>query len=151
MNTLKGPIRREGAVIGVLVGLAEADCQALRSAGKPVPAPQSARALIDIGADASCASGSLLAPVWSAQVMPLRFVFANLGPAGNFGVAAEYATTLTIVHPSSNRRADLVLRNQPVIEQALDHLEYQVIIGRDILARCLLVYDGRGHEFTLAY
>ena len=77
--------------------------------------------------------------------MPLRFVFANVGPAGNFGVAAEYAITLTIVHPSSNRRADLVLRNQPVIEQAL-------VIGRDILSsRCLLVYDGRGQEFTLAY
>src|SRR5437588_8324596 len=90
MYTLKGPIRAEGAVVDVLVGLAEADCQALRSAGRPVPAVQSARALIDIGADVSCAGGSLLAPVWSAQVMPLRFVFANVGPAGNFGVAAGY-------------------------------------------------------------
>ena len=131
--------------------MAEADCQALRSAGKPVPAPQSARALIDIGADVTCADGRLLAPVWSAQVMPLRFVFAQLGPAGNFGLAAEYAVTLTIIHPSSNRRADLVLRSQPVVEQALERLEYQVIIGRDVLSPCLLVYDGRGQEFTLAY
>jgi hypothetical protein len=58
MYTLKGPILPEGALVDVLVGLAEADCQALRSAGRPVPVSQRARALIDIGADMSCATGS---------------------------------------------------------------------------------------------
>jgi hypothetical protein len=58
---------------------------------------------------------------------------------------------LTLVHPSGYARANLVSRNLPVLEQPLNQLGYQALIGRDILDRCLLVYDGPGRAFTPGY
>ncbi|MBY0527846.1 MAG: hypothetical protein K2R98_30900 [Gemmataceae bacterium] len=59
--------------------------------------------------------------------------------------------SLTITHPSGDSQAQLVFRNLPVIQQPLGQLGYQALIGRDVLERCLLVYDGPAKRYTLAY
>jgi hypothetical protein len=66
-------------------------------------------------------------------------------------VVSEYPVSLTLVHPSRSAKANLVLRNHPVLEQPLGPLGYQALLGRDVLAKCLLVYDGPSATFTLAY
>jgi hypothetical protein len=58
---------------------------------------------------------------------------------------------LAIVHPSGNARDNLVIRDLSVFEVSLTPLGYQVIIGRDVLAKCRFLYDGPGDEFELAY
>jgi hypothetical protein len=55
------------------------------------------------------------------------------------------------LHPSGNPRSNLVLHSHPVIEQPLGQLGYGLLIGRDVLKRCPLVYDGPSGRLTLAY
>jgi hypothetical protein len=151
MHTLNVPIGPDGPLIDVLVGLSAADLQTLRNAGRPVPTPLALHALIDTGAEVSCADPQALAPLVHVGVIPKQFVLANVPAAGGITWAAEYTVSLTIVHPSGNARAHLVLRTQPVVEQSLGQLGYQALIGRDVLARCLHIYNGPAQLFTLAY
>jgi hypothetical protein len=58
---------------------------------------------------------------------------------------------MTLVHPSANQRANLVLRSLPVLEQPLNQLGYEALLGRDVLEHCLLVYDGPSRLLTIAY
>jgi len=151
MYTQQGTIEPEGAIVDVLLGLGAQYVQQLRNTGQPVPAPVSARALLDLGADAYCVDPLLLAPLVSLGLQQAGYVFTNLPAAGGVKPASEYFASLTIVHPSGVSRANLVLHNHLVVEQALGPLNYQVLIGRDVLDSCLLVYDGLGKRFTLAY
>ena len=151
MRTLNGSLQPEGARVDVQLGLAAANVLALRNAGRPIPAAIPARALIDTGAEVTCADPQVLAPLTSAGLRPTRFVFANLPATGGLGLCAEYPVGLTILHPSNNPRDHLVLRTYVVVEQGLGALGYQVLIGRDVLAACFLVYDGPSRRFTLAY
>ena len=57
----------------------------------------------------------------------------------------------TVVHPSGDFRANLVLRDQAVLELPLGALGYQALLNRDVLDRCLRVRDGPGLRFTLGY
>lgn len=151
MQTLIVPIEPEGVLVNVLVNLSAADLRTLRNAGRPVPTPLSLGALIDTGAEVSCMDAQALAPLVLAGLIPKRYVMANLPAAGGILPAAEYMVSLTIVHPSGNPRANLNLRNQPMLEQSLNQLGYQVLIGRDVLDRCLHVYNGPAKLFTLVY
>jgi hypothetical protein len=138
-------------LVEAVIGLAASNVQVLRQAGQAVPAPVTVRALIDTAADVSCVDPQVLAPLVAAGLMPGRYVFANMPAMSGLNLAGEYTLSLTILHPSGNARAHLVLRNHPVVEQTLGPLGYQALVGRDILDRCLHVYDGPGKRFTLAY
>jgi hypothetical protein len=151
MNSFTGLILPEGALIEVSIGLIRADAQAQRTAGKPVPNPASFQALLDPGAEVICVDPSALARLIPTGIQPLRFVFTNMPAASGHGLGAEYSVSLTVLHPSGNARAHLTLPNQPVIEQPLAALGYQVLLGRDLLQRCLLFLDGPGKQFTIAY
>ena len=150
MQTLDVGLGPDGPIIALTLGLSWADIQALRMAGRPVPAPVAVQALIDTGAEASCVDPSVLAPLITG-VPPGRFVFANVPAASGVTPAGEYTVSLTVVHPSGNRRANLVLANQPVVEVPLGALGCDFLVGRDVLARCLLVYNGPAGRLTLVY
>lgn len=151
MHTLNVPIEPEGPVVNVLVGLNAADVRILRMAGRPVPQPLSLRALIDTGAEVSCVDAQAIAPLVLLGVTPVRYVIANLPVAGGLLPAAEYTVSLSIVHPSGKSRANLVLPSQSIVELSLGQLGYQVLIGRDVLDRCLHIYNGPAQHLTLVY
>jgi hypothetical protein len=151
VQTLTGSVSPDGALVDVLIGLAAPDVLLLRRSGRPIPQPVAARALLDSGADASCVEPALLAPLLAAGLALNRLVIANMPATGGMNLAGEYNTSLTVVHPSGNARANLVVRNHPLVEQPLGVLGYQVLLGRDFLDRCALFLDGPSRAFTLAY
>jgi len=152
MHTFAVPITADGALVDVRVELAGANVNSLRQAGQPVPPAIAARALVDSGSEVTCIDPAILAPlIIAAGLRPARFVLANVPMAGGVNLAAEYFVALSIVHPAGTPRADLILRNHPVVEQQLGGLGLDVLIGRDLLDRCLTIYDGPGKAFTLAY
>jgi hypothetical protein len=139
-------------LIDVLVGLAAPTIQTLRQAGRPIPPPGAARALLDTGANATCVDPGLLTPLVQASgLMPRRFVLANVPALGGSQWAGEYLLSLIMVHPSGNPRDNGVWRNHPTVEQPLNQLGYQVLLGRDILDACLFLYNGPGRSFVLGY
>ena len=100
MHTLSGLIDSEGAILDILVGLSARDVLVLRPSGKPVPAPQAVRAMIDPGAEVTCLDPSALAAPVAGGIPPTRFLFANLPATGGLNLAAEYAVSLTFTLPA---------------------------------------------------
>jgi hypothetical protein len=151
MNSVSFSLNPAGALVEVHFGLPAAKVNALRRAGRPIPPPVVAQALIDTGADVSCVDKGILAPLIALGLKPNRFVFANLPAAGGTNLTGEYALGILVPHPSGRPKSALQLRSQPVVEQPLATLGYEALIGRDILARCMLIYDGPSGTFTLGY
>jgi hypothetical protein len=150
MNTSTITIQPDGALIEVGIGLSSQDAQAQRQAGKPLPPASLVLALIDTGAEVSAVDSAVLTPFYSLGIQPSRFVFVSAGGTGT-SLFPEYPVTLTIGTSPDGKRAGLTLRSQAMLAQDLASLGYQAIIGRDILSRCLLIYDGPSQSVTLAY
>jgi hypothetical protein len=151
MHTLNAPIGADGILLDILVGHANANVLLLRRSGRPIPAAVALRALVDTGAEISCVDQQALAPLVAQGLQLGRIVLANLPAAGGLSPTREFVVSLTLLHPSNDPRANLVLRNQPVMEQSLGSLGYQALIGRDVLDRCLHWHNGPDKLFTLVY
>lgn len=151
MQSLHASFSSDGPIVDVLVGLGRPALQALRNAGRPIPPPVLVRALVDIGADATCIDPQPIASLVAAGLQHVRFVFTNLPALGPSAFAIEYAVSLTVVHPSGDARKNFALHNHPIIEQRLGAIGYQALLGRDALERCILVYDGPAHTIILGY
>ena len=148
MPVIKSALESEGALVDVLLGWSTHRARQLRAALKPVPPPVDARAILDTGAEITCVDPSLV------QSLGLPFggtTFVNLPAHGGMNVASLYDAGPAIVHPSGNARDNLNIRDLSVFEVSLAPLGYQVIVGRDVLAKCRFFYDGPGDEFELAY
>ena len=63
----------------------------------------------------------------------------------------HFVVGLRILHPSGNYRLNLALHETGIVEHKLGSPGYQVLIGRDILARCQFLYDGPASTFSLTY
>ena len=148
MPTLTAALTPEGAMVDVHVGLSASTVQGLRTALQPVPPPVSARALLDTGAEITCLDSSV---IQTLGLPPGGWAFVNLPAQGGVGIAPLYEAGLTVLHPSGNARDNLVVGNLNVYEVPLAGLGYQALIGRDVLARCRFLYNGRGNRFRLAY
>lgn len=61
--------------------------------------------------------------------------------------AAQYDVSLFLFHQKATMRLGTVA----VIESELEVQGFQVLVGRDVLENCLLVYDGQTGIFTLAF
>jgi hypothetical protein len=152
MQTLRLALTlREGSLVNVLVGFAAANIQKLRQASQPVPQPLSFRALIDTGAEVTTLDSTVITPLAALGLQPSKIVLSNMPAGGGLSPVYEYTVGLSLMHPSGNPRHNLSIRTLPVCERTLGPLGYRVLIGRDVLSRCLLVYDGPSQSVTLAY
>jgi hypothetical protein len=148
MPLLRGSLQPEGALVDVLLGWSAAGAQQQRVALRPVPPPLQARALLDTGAEITCVDGGLI------QQLGLPFggtVAANLPAHGGLTFAALHHASVTVLHPSGHSRDHLVVLNVTVLEISVSLLGYQVLLGRDVLARCGFLYHGPRNTFRLAY
>lgn len=151
MQTIVLPIGPAGPLVRVEIALSAKVVQSLRKGGQPVPPAVTAEALIDSGSDVTCVDPTILAPLQKQGLTATKFIPINAPALGGFRPTGEYSVSLTILHPSGNPKANLVLRNQVVVDQEIGALGYQCLIGRDVLDRCIFVYDGPSRHLTLGY
>src|SRR5438876_10650978 len=150
MPYLTRQITKAGPLVEVEVGVAGPHAQALRNALQPVPAALSLRALLDTGADRTIVDYLRLQALGVSHLPAFAIVTNPFGPGTIF--ALQFNVSLTIRHPSANRRLNWVLNALPVIERQFSpSLGYEVIIGQDVLSRSFFVHDGQGGVFTLDY
>jgi hypothetical protein len=107
-----------------------------------------ARALIDTGAEVTCADAALITRL---ALHFGGFVAANLPAHGGTTFAGIYNAALTILHPSGKVQDHLSLIDHSVLELNLSPLSYEILIGRDVLNRCRFTYDGPNGQFRLVY
>jgi predicted aspartyl protease len=105
----------------------------------------SLRALVDTGA-----SGTVIDPtaIQTLGLSPTGMVSIHTPSTGGTSVnCAQYDVMLAIYHPNHS----LVMGTIPVIASHLASQGIHALIGRDVLSRCLLIYDGAISQFTLAF
>jgi hypothetical protein len=135
----------QGPLITVLIGVSGPREDALKKAGMPVPAPIPANLLVDTGASHTCLDPSIIDPL-------------GLTPSGAVGVHTpstqgspvmmeQFDVKLIVPHQTLSRVFPAVAVSKCGLKgQGIDGL-----LGRDILAHCLLVYNGEVGFYTLAF
>ena len=145
MPYLNAQLTPQGPVVELLIGVSQPREAALRQQSQPVPEPARLRALLDTGA-----SGTVVDP----EI--IRHLALTPTSAGQVATPATptvpqpvdlYDVRITLLHPELAFSFHAV----PVIAAPLKHLGVHALIGRDLLANCLLVYDGRNGTYSLAF
>lgn len=139
-----------GPRLQVIVTPSEPRRRALEEAGEEIPDPAWVQALVDTGASCTCVDPAILKRL-------------NLNPTGSVPVHTpstagkaeefdQYDVGLAIPG-SDTKHAPLHL--DPISVVASEKLSQQgghaVLIGRDILSDCIVVYNGPAGFFTLAF
>jgi hypothetical protein len=126
-----------------------------RRAHQPIPQPISVLALLDTGAERTCVDPTVVTrlglPFSGTGLMGAPGV--GVGPAvlGGSILGASYEAGLVILHPVTKPPSNLVVHELVVDELPLANFGIEAVIGRDVLALCILVYDGPAGSVTLAY
>jgi hypothetical protein len=148
MPTLAQDLTFYGALVEISVGWSVKDATKQQPLGLSVPLPRQATALLDTGAEVTCIDKELS----NALALPLEgFTAANLPAMGGLSISTMLSASMTLIHPTGQRRNNLAIRSIGVLELSLGNLPFQALIGRDILARCRFTFDGPGYKFRLVY
>lgn len=137
-----------GPLLTAVIGVSEPRGGALVAASQPVPSPMPIRGLVDTGASNTCIDPSVLSAL-------------GLSPSGQ----TLCHSPTTGATPQTKHLYDVSLQinagmNEPFLHfttlpvMSSDLLQAQgihVLIGRDVLAMCLLIYNGTVGQFTLGY
>jgi hypothetical protein len=128
-----------------LVDVSLPRAEALRRMGMPVPSAVPVRGLIDTGASGTCVDPTCLATLGLSPTgqMPIH----TPSTSGTPHLCDVYDVSLVLLHPN----LQLGIRALPVIASNLSVQGIQALVGRDVLARCLFVYDGVAGIFSLAF
>lgn len=148
MPSLTIPILADGALVTIIVSLSAPRQAALVDSGEQVPEPvMGHRGLIDTGASATVLDSKLLQ---NLGLMPTGSVLVHTPSTGSIPITMnEYDVALGIVMAK-----DKLLASEwtmPIIESDLSVQGIDALIGRDVLARGLMVYNGADGTATLAF
>ncbi len=145
----------DGLRVQVQITLGRPELLRRRQARLPIPQPLSVIALLDTGAERTCIDPSVVTRLALPPSQP-GFVLAPGTPGGlpvfggsTFGFSSEAG--LAILHPVTKPPSNLVVHELEVDELPLAAFGIEAVIGRDVLAACVLVYNGPAGSATLAY
>ena len=116
----------------------------------PIPSspPANGHALIDTGADVTCIDAGVIRKLGLSH---RGMTIANVPAVAGISYAMQYEISLTILHPSKNAQHNLVIGDLIVMELTASLFGFEVLMGRDVLASCEFLYNGRGNHFRLSY
>ena len=137
-----------GAVVATRFSLIRADAAALRRAGNPVPPPADILALTDTGAEVTCITPGVARRLGA---VPTVIALANVPAAGGFGPTVRYELDFALPHPSDPAVPPLDIPILEVLQVDLTGFGCEAVLGRDVLASCVLIYDGTAGAYTLSY
>ena len=139
LNSKSPNLQIEGPVIQVVIFPSLAHCLNLQENNRELPSFK-ARALIDTGASSSCITQAI---VNTLNISPHDFIDV-LTPAGRveqeiYDIGIGLPISNNIIIPVTSPCANLSGQN------------IDVLLGRDILNRCTLFYNGADNSFVLHY
>lgn len=146
MPHLTFPITDEGLALEVLIGLDSADSHARVAAGQSIPVPLQLKALIDSGCDLTAVNASALSALGLVKGTPVTTHTA----AGAVAVE-QFQVSLSIYGPDGTAGPSFNAPDWKVTSLAHPIPGIDVLLGIDLLRQCLLIVDGPGKKFTLAF
>jgi len=139
---------KSGPVVNAVIQVSEGRRNALEAAGKPVPAFQGVRALIDTGASFTSIEPKVLADLGLTPTGTIDFVTPSSGQ--NVVTTDTYDVDLNIY--KTEKEPPLSMPNLRVAACELFLRQgIHALIGRDVLSRCIFIYNGEDGIFSLAF
>jgi len=139
----------QGPILLAYIGVSEARAAALVLAGQPIPAPQQIRALVDTGASGTCVDPSVLQAL---ALTPTGNAVVNTPTTGQQPQQADAYDVSLFVPGSLATDTPLTIPTLQIISaELLAQQGFHALIGRDVLAGCILVYNGPMSQFILAF
>jgi len=134
-------VQQLGPRIQVVLSLPTFVEQGLLAAGKTVPAPLSAEALIDTGASVTCIDDALAKQLQLPVIDRMTMTSASHAahPVDVYPIRVEF--TGLGFERTLNRVMGATLQAQGI----------QMLIGRDLLSESVFIYNGREGEFTIGF
>jgi hypothetical protein len=135
-------------IIDLVVTVSAARRVALEAARIPIPAPLAVRGLVDTGASHTCVDFSIFQAL---QLQPTGSVPMHTPSTAGVPMAAD-TYDVAIIIPSSPTSLPFLRANMQVsAADLLPSQGFHVLVGRDILADCMVTYNGAMQLLTLAY
>ena len=130
------------------VGVSAPRQAALKAAGHPIPPRVRVEALVDTGASCTCVDPSILAQLGLSPTGTVPILTPSTGGTSHAADQYDISLTITARDPSDSLVRDTI----PVVAaELLSAQGFAVLLGRDILQTCLLVYDGIAGTFSFSY
>lgn len=135
-----------GPVVDVIVGVSIPRLGALQAAGLPIPQQKMGKFLIDTGASCTCIDIDLMnslgiEPTGSTSIQ-------TPSTNGTHHTCSLYDVMIFIPCPNAN---GFLVEAIPIVETHLSSQGIDGLIGRDILDKCTLIYNGTANMFSLNY
>ncbi len=138
----------KGALLNVQLDIGTFYREALISLGTPAPQPFVAQGLVDTGASSTCINPEVIRALGISPKGTTSIVTPSTG--NDSMTVNEYDVNLSIY--STLSEPPCRIQNLSVMESTLFARQgFHVLIGRDVLARCLLIYDGRMGNYTFGF
>jgi predicted aspartyl protease len=136
-----------GPLLDAFISVSDARRTALIAANQAIPSSVQIRALVDTGASSTCLDPSVVTSLGLTATGTVPMVTPSTGTTPH--IAETFDIGLVIPHPTD---APLVIPTMEVsCVQLLASQGFHALIGRDILERCVLNYNGTRAWYTLAY
>ena len=145
MPSINVSLTPNGPLVQALIGISTPRRLALEKAGLPIPSFVQGTFLLDTGASGTCVDPALVAPL-------------SLHPSGQVAIQTP-STNGTPVHCNQYDVAiyipldstGFMIGAVPILETGLASQGIDGLIGRDIINRCTLIYNGSAGFLSLAY
>lgn len=140
-----GPI---GPLIDLFVGVSSPRFIALQKEGQTPPTPILAKALVDTGASHTAVDVAIIEALGISSKRIASLITPSTGAVPHkchtFDVSIYIPMGAASAVPWSKVAHE-------VTRAELKHQGFEVLIGRDILAEVIFIYDGRNSVFTLCF
>jgi len=146
MPSINVTIGSLGPLVQVVLGLSIPKQGAYTAAGIAIPAPVQGTFLIDTGASGTCADASLIAKLGLTPTGSINIHTPSTN--GKMHACNQYDAMIFI---PGNTTSGFLIEALPILETNLMSQGIEGLIGRDILDRCTLVYNGSMKVCTVAY
>jgi hypothetical protein len=144
-NLTLGKARENGPLVEFAVAVSEARAGAIKEAGLPPVLPEVIHGLLDTGAFIT------IIDEWVVSRL-------GLAPTGAIEMKTPATGEELRTHPTFDIRLEFVVPERLLISDnlrvagaLLPQRGLGVLIGRDVLSRCVLIYKGPMNQFTISY
>jgi hypothetical protein len=140
------PATADGLVVDVLIGLPGSAMQSLQQSGQSIPPPLLIRGLLDTGADATALSAAC------AQRLGLSPIArVSTQTAAGSVIVDQFEISFSISAPHRTGGVLSVRPDLRVTQWLNPSPGLDALVGMDVLSEGLLIFDGPGRQFTLAF
>jgi len=145
MPIVQADLTAHGPLIDVMVGVSIPFAKRLLRANQPRPADVRVRALLDTGSDGVVIDHDVVARLGLLPTGSTSIVTASTSGLPHVGETYDVSAWIYGMPPR------LLTSTTEAFASNLSPFAYHIILGRSILDRGCLVYDGRSHSCSFDY